>query len=242
MSEITINKIAEEYNLKPCPFCIHRNFSLKRRDGNWFVHCDQCDTVGITAMSKGGAVNWWNRRRGVILDQEFYSLLYWVILESLQDKKQGVSIIRTADRNLILGELQKISSEQVPPDMKKTEREEITPLLKVMEGAEMVIAASTEFDPLDSTQGIFQEVFAAIGEELQFSAIEGTPRDHSLAGRAVEMMGQGIGMLTDYREGDVAFLRSVLEMATLAVGTLMEHGIVRRGTGANPGENPFPEL
>lgn len=240
MSEIIISKIAEEYGLKLCPFCSHRKLSLKKREGNWFIACDQCPTEGVAAMSKEGAVKWWNARRGVILDREFYSLLYWVILESFQfnarpdEDNESVSVIKTGDRNLILGELQKIGSEQGLPDMKEAEQEDLDPLSGVIQGAEMVIAAA-EFDPLDSTQEIFQEVFAAIGEELQFNAIEGTPRDHSMAGRAVEMMNSGFRIGPAYEGGgDSVFLQETLKMATLAVGTLMQHGIVRRGTGVNP--------
>lgn len=230
MSEIMISKIAEEYDLKLCPFCSNRKLSLVKRDGNWFIRCDTCGTLGITAMSKGGAVKWWNTRRGVVLDQEFYSLLFWVLVESLQSKKEGISIIKTANRNLILNELQKIGNEQGFPDPRETELEDLDPLSGVIEGAEMVIAAA-EFDPLDSTQAIFQEVFAAIGEELQFNAIEGTPRDHSLAGRAVEMMNSSFRLGPAFEGGgDSVFLQETLKMATLAVGTLMQHGIVKRGT------------
>lgn len=247
MSEIMISKIAEEYDLKLCPFCSGRKLSLKKREGNWFIGCDQCPTEGVPAMSKEGAVKWWNARRGVILDREFYSLLFWVIAGSLQSKKEGISIIKTANRNLILNELQKIGNEQGFPDPRETELDDLDPLSGVIEGAEMVIAAA-EFDPLDSTQAIFQEVFAAIGEELQFNAIEGTPRDHSLASRGIYMGTLSGDLSRAYLKSEVAFLRKTLELATFAVGTLMQHGIVRRGTPPDrdlPGDNdhldPFYE-
>ncbi len=50
---------------KPCPFCGSNAIEEEMYDdGRFCVHCMDCDVFSGEALSRGGALEKWNRREG----------------------------------------------------------------------------------------------------------------------------------------------------------------------------------
>ena len=47
---------------KPCPFCGSTAVVEEMDDGSFWVHCTACDAFSGEALSRGGALEKWNRR------------------------------------------------------------------------------------------------------------------------------------------------------------------------------------
>ena len=187
--------IAIEYELKPCPFCSSQFLHLRKMKGlGWFIDCGDCGGNSGYPQTKETAVSFWNfRKNPITISVHFLNQLIETFLKMKVLEEEGVAVVGLEARSRIVYELLSVHGEQsgeppwqshevfFPPETDRDQeiREMVedeflsspdSPLDSTMAGAEMVLAALSE------TQGIFTQIFEAVGEELQFQGIRSHTR------------------------------------------------------------------